>query len=226
VKDNKSRKLPQASALVAAASDRDRAYFEEHPGVDRYVRRRMPGEFAPVHSDAELDALGYMHVEVKQVRPGFRHRKPFHLIDRLDYPSGRIPFEHVEMAADYAVSRGGAWRIIHESEIDFEGDGLARPTADRDLDDEDYFRAYPKRLWRVRRREVGEFGADTIRTRDGQPMAASSHVLVFHMGDDEYGALPLRLPPDISDEDAVVAAKEVVEAAKQGARPDYWDLPA
>ena len=52
--------------LIERVRDRDRAYFEKHPGATEYLRPYVPGEFWPV---AYPDAT---HVLVTQIVPGFR----------------------------------------------------------------------------------------------------------------------------------------------------------
>jgi hypothetical protein len=61
-------------AVMDEASQRDRAYFETHPGVTSYRRLRVAGELGPVERDA--DRLGVVQVEVTQIRPGIRVRAP------------------------------------------------------------------------------------------------------------------------------------------------------
>ena len=57
------------------AMDADRSYFERHPDAARYLRRRIPGEFAALAEDyAPLDE--YPWVLVTALAPGVRARVP------------------------------------------------------------------------------------------------------------------------------------------------------
>jgi hypothetical protein len=58
------------SDAVEAASVRDRAYFEAHPGAEWYVRERMDCEFPDKCSPTFTATL------VRQFRPGARSRQP------------------------------------------------------------------------------------------------------------------------------------------------------
>lgn len=51
-----------------AASSLDRRWFEEHPGVEVRIRRRLPGELDPLLSNDNP------FVVVRQLRPGVRTR--------------------------------------------------------------------------------------------------------------------------------------------------------
>lgn len=112
----RAKERRRVSAKVEAASARDRSYFLAHPGIDRYVRKRMPGEFGPRESDPDFKTA--THVEVEQLIPGLRTRMPIQFVDRHAYPSGRIPFEHFEAIVDQYVSNGGQWRFIEDDELD------------------------------------------------------------------------------------------------------------
>jgi hypothetical protein len=96
----------QATAAMEAASDWDRAYFAAHLGRDRYVRRRLPREFGAREDDPAFPATA-THVEVQQVRPGFRLRRAIQVLERRSYPTGAIPWEHAEAFIDSALTRGG-----------------------------------------------------------------------------------------------------------------------
>ena len=65
--------IPQTGEAVAMTTDR--AFFERHPDAGRYLRRRIPGEFAPHEHKAPLGAFPF--VKVTQRAPGSRTRQPF-----------------------------------------------------------------------------------------------------------------------------------------------------
>lgn len=109
----------QTTAAMEVASDRDRAYFAAHPDRGRYVRRRISGEFG-VHEDDPAFPRAATHVEVEQVRPGFRLRRAIQVLERRSYPTGEIPFEHAEALIEAAVAHGRRWRFISEDELDEE----------------------------------------------------------------------------------------------------------
>ncbi len=56
-------------SAIDRASEADRLYFEAHPGCNRYLRPRQPGEFGPDDDEAPP------WVEVTQLAPGVRVRK-------------------------------------------------------------------------------------------------------------------------------------------------------
>ncbi len=60
------------STIIDEVCDRDRRYFEEHPGEEFFYRPYIPGEFGP----NQLQPDGTM-VEVHNLSPGFRARIPF-----------------------------------------------------------------------------------------------------------------------------------------------------
>lgn len=53
------------------ASEMDRVYFEQHPGVTQYTREAIPGEHEK----------GFSHIRVTQMQPGIRARQAFNLIN-------------------------------------------------------------------------------------------------------------------------------------------------
>jgi hypothetical protein len=57
-------------SAVGRASERDRRWFEKHPGAGRYVRRRYPGEMGSAEDLCSLDKFPW--VEVVQIAPGIR----------------------------------------------------------------------------------------------------------------------------------------------------------
>lgn len=65
---------------IERASDADRVYFAAHPWATSYLREHVPGEFGEpsravlLGEAAGLD--GTLMVEVEQVRPGVRIRRP------------------------------------------------------------------------------------------------------------------------------------------------------
>ena len=83
------RQRPATSAAVERASAADRAYFLAHPGQASYLRALVPGEFGE-QSRAHLlcglglgaiDGLeGEVMVEVTQIRPGARQRRPAYVL--------------------------------------------------------------------------------------------------------------------------------------------------
>jgi hypothetical protein len=101
---------------VEAASERDRAYFEQHPGCEMYVRCRLPGEFGPYEGTPMVERA--THVEVVQIEPGVRQRSPVALLRGCDYPSGRIPFEHVEALAEVVGGDLRSLRVYENDEIE------------------------------------------------------------------------------------------------------------
>lgn len=60
------------SAAADMASERDRIWFEQHAGADRYVRRLIKGEFPPFTPNL----LHATFVLVQQIKPGARTRIP------------------------------------------------------------------------------------------------------------------------------------------------------
>jgi hypothetical protein len=98
------------------ASARDRLYFELHQARTWYVRLRIPGEYGPY--EARADNGHATHTLVTRF-PGGRTREPMLLIRRRDYPSGEIPFEHLE--AMFALSRGPAF-VVNNGDVDDAGD--------------------------------------------------------------------------------------------------------
>jgi len=70
--------LPVCSAAVDRASEYDRLWFEKHPGAASYVRRRIVGEFSRMEiEDLRWPMDKYPLVEVTQIEPGLRARRPF-----------------------------------------------------------------------------------------------------------------------------------------------------
>ncbi len=63
-------------SIVDQASEADRVWFEQHPGVNVYSRPIVPGEFGPIH------AAGL--VTVTQIKPGVRHRSVWVPNERLN----------------------------------------------------------------------------------------------------------------------------------------------
>lgn len=84
---------------IEQAMERDRTYFDAHPSRPRYVRRRIPGEFGPREGMSAVQQA--THVLVTQLQPGIRSRQPILVIRRSDYPTGRVPLEHIEAAAKW-----------------------------------------------------------------------------------------------------------------------------
>jgi hypothetical protein len=104
-----------------AASERDREYFDRHPGMRRYVRRRIIGEFGEnLADDIRKDA----YTEVEQVAPGLRTRTAIRMMRSRDYPTGQIPVEHLEAFIAHTVENGDFWRPIPNAEVD-DGEGGA-----------------------------------------------------------------------------------------------------
>jgi hypothetical protein len=56
--------------LVDKVMDRDREYFEQHPGETEYLRPYVPGELHPLEFKDATDVL------VTQISPGIRTRQP------------------------------------------------------------------------------------------------------------------------------------------------------
>lgn len=71
-KDNKS--------FVETACDIDRKYFIDHPGEQKYLRKRIHGEFGDKESMVGRDTPGFNAVLVTQIRPGIRTRQPAYFI--------------------------------------------------------------------------------------------------------------------------------------------------
>ncbi len=119
-----SQPVGASSPAFEQASARDRAYFEVHPGTRVYVRRRILGEFPqyPLADDLRKDA----YTEVEQVSPGMRVRRPIRMMRSRDYPTGKIPVEHLEAIIENAEKHGYWWRRIPNAEVDDgEGGGAA-----------------------------------------------------------------------------------------------------
>jgi hypothetical protein len=83
--------------VMNAASARDRRYFARNPKRERYVRRKIPGEYGDLESEPRYRFA--THTLVTQIAPWYRTREPMVLLRHRDYPSGIIPAEHVEAAA-------------------------------------------------------------------------------------------------------------------------------
>ena len=64
-----------APPALEAASEADRRWFESHPGVNRYVRQRVIGEFGPMESEIPTDLFPW--TDVVQIGPGVRLRQAF-----------------------------------------------------------------------------------------------------------------------------------------------------
>jgi hypothetical protein len=62
-------------SALEAASRTDREIVTQHPGLTRYVRPRLVGEFEPM----EYEAAGCVGVLVTVVSPGVRSRQPVKL---------------------------------------------------------------------------------------------------------------------------------------------------
>jgi hypothetical protein len=68
---NKTIKLPSPyDELIDRVCNEDRIYFENHPGVDEYVREYVSGEFWPTAQKCK-------YVKVVQIKPGIRMRAPY-----------------------------------------------------------------------------------------------------------------------------------------------------
>lgn len=72
---------------VETANDRDRLYFETHPGEEWYVRERVAGEGGPV--EAEVLRCGLTHTLVRCHAPGIRTRSPISPTDAHDLKVAR-----------------------------------------------------------------------------------------------------------------------------------------
>ncbi len=57
-------------AVIDAVSERDRAYFAQHPAASRYIRPAVAGELGP-----PLAGYAGALVIVTQLIPGVRHRQ-------------------------------------------------------------------------------------------------------------------------------------------------------
>lgn len=60
------------SAAADVASERDRIWFEQHAGAEKYLRRLIKDEFPPFTPKL----LHATFVLVQQIRPGVRKRTP------------------------------------------------------------------------------------------------------------------------------------------------------
>lgn len=74
---------------TGSASNADRAYFAAHPAATTYLREAVPGEFGEPSKSALLAGLGLgaidgvdgeVMVEVTQLVPGYRRRKPAYVL--------------------------------------------------------------------------------------------------------------------------------------------------
>ena len=66
---------PITRSYEDVAMNTDRAFFAHHPDAARYLRRRIPGEFAPFAEDyAPLHEFPW--VLVTAIAPGVRARAP------------------------------------------------------------------------------------------------------------------------------------------------------
>ena len=63
--------FPRASLAVEEASEGDRVYFERNANATIRRRAMVEGEFGP-----HLDSRDVVYVEVHQLAPGVRVRKP------------------------------------------------------------------------------------------------------------------------------------------------------
>jgi len=193
-----------ASAEVAAASDRDRAYFAAHPDQDVYVRRRMPGEYGPRDHAPEVQRA--THTRVRQVARGIRLRRPTVIMRADDYPTGHIPSEHIEAFVEHYGPVVRSVFVFTGDQLD-DGPPPARlpppparqkqtPDLQRqhmeqgaDLDDTAYFAAYPDASWRVRATVPGEWDPPEW---TGEPVAPSTHmVVVYDRLVDVFHGIPL-----------------------------------
>ena len=59
-------------SAIDRASEDDRVWFESHPGCDRRLRPRQPGEFGPAEDEIPFEMFPW--VTVVQVAPGVRTR--------------------------------------------------------------------------------------------------------------------------------------------------------
>lgn len=64
--------------IIDAASERDREFFENHPGQEYCLRPYVPGEFwiGPALDSGEPPLAQDSWVLVRQVAPGIRMRRP------------------------------------------------------------------------------------------------------------------------------------------------------
>ncbi len=84
-KHNRKRDIPvihppeNYARIVDAVCERDREYFEAHPGETSYARPYIPGEFHP-GPPLPQDAM----VEVCYLGPGLRSRRPYLVLGGAD----------------------------------------------------------------------------------------------------------------------------------------------
>lgn len=80
---------PVVADAVERASAADRRYFLAHPAEASYLRELVPGEFGEASRAALLAGLGLgaidglageVMVEVTQIRPGARQRRPAYVL--------------------------------------------------------------------------------------------------------------------------------------------------
>lgn len=99
----------QNRAIIEAVSNRDRQFFEGHPGETHYVRPYIPGEF-PVALAARLGgALPAQDdwVLVTQVAPGLRSRQPLGMSNLQEWNVDHIIIGRPEA---HQIIRAYIWR--------------------------------------------------------------------------------------------------------------------
>ncbi len=77
--------------ILCLASRKDRAWFDQHPGESVRYRPLLPGEFGPASGElagemgrvqaVNPEARTIWMVEVNQIAPGIRTRRPYLVIE-------------------------------------------------------------------------------------------------------------------------------------------------
>ncbi len=99
----------QNRAIIEAVKDRDRQFFEGHPGETHYVRPYIPGEF-PVALAARVgEALPAQDdwVLVTQVAPGLRSRQPLGMPNLQTWDGDHII---IGLTSSQEIIRAYIWR--------------------------------------------------------------------------------------------------------------------